>query len=123
MSFQKKTLKVATVILIITLAILGWMLYKNAWKSKFPPHTSQCPDFWYVADDADGAPACESGTANIPSATTSASLCPSDFKIFEPPWTTMKGYTDDCKKYNWSKKCKVKWDGVSNNSSLCNSED
>ena len=48
MSFQKIVLIVAIVILILTLSVIGYMMYTTARNTTFPPLTGsrQCPDEW-----------------------------------------------------------------------------
>jgi len=53
MSFQKIVLIVAIVILILTLSVIGYMMYTTARNTTFPPltGTQQCPDKWTFADN------------------------------------------------------------------------
>ena len=121
MSFQKNTLKVATVILIITLAIIGWMLYTNAWKKKFPAYTSPCPDFWEIVNDESGKGSkCKLLTTNT--GTQEGECQMGDYDIFNPPWSDLQG-NEECKKNKWSTKCDIMWDGISNNTTLCKDDD
>lgn len=48
MSFQKIVLIVAIVILILTLSVIGYMMYTTARNTTFPPltGTQRCPDQW-----------------------------------------------------------------------------
>jgi len=54
MSFQKIVLIVAIVILILTLSVIGYMMYTTARNTTFPPltGTQRCPDEW-TFDSAD----------------------------------------------------------------------
>ena len=45
-SFQKITLTVATVILILTLVVLGILIYNSRNSELFPPDMNQCPDYF-----------------------------------------------------------------------------
>jgi hypothetical protein len=45
-SFQKITLTVATVILILTLIVLGVLIYNSRNSELFPPELSNCPDYF-----------------------------------------------------------------------------
>ena len=53
MSFQKIVLIVAIVILILTLSVIGYMMYTTARNTTFPPltGTQRCPDKWTFADN------------------------------------------------------------------------
>ena len=46
MSFQKIVLIVAIIILILTLSIIGYMMYYTAQSQPYPPTGTQCPDTW-----------------------------------------------------------------------------
>lgn len=48
MNFQKITLTVASVLLVLFLATIGILLYRSASDVKFPPEYSECPDYWTV---------------------------------------------------------------------------
>lgn len=48
MNFQKITLTVASVLLILFLLTIGLLLYRSVSNVKFPPEYSECPDYWTV---------------------------------------------------------------------------
>lgn len=48
MNFQKITLTVASVLLVLFLATIGILLYRSTSNVKFPPEYSECPDYWTV---------------------------------------------------------------------------
>ena len=54
MSFQMVILTIAIVALILTLSVIGYMMYSTAQSQPFPPldGASRCPDSW--VEDADG---------------------------------------------------------------------
>ena len=130
MTFQKNSLKIAIVILIIALAIIGWTLYKNRYHSKFPAYTSECPDFWTLTTNpTNNQLSC--GIVNGINAPDDSknSKCKqymdnSGYLINKPTWSVFGRQTDDddCKKYKWSKKCNVKWDGISDNNTICDDD-
>ena len=51
MTFQKKVLIIAVIILILTLSIIGYMLWNAKGSTQYPPEISMCPDFWEVVED------------------------------------------------------------------------
>ena len=48
MTFQKTVLYIAVILLILSLSIIGFMLYKSKNSVKYPPELSVCPDFWEI---------------------------------------------------------------------------
>lgn len=54
MSFQKIVLITAVVILVITLTVIGYMMYYAEQSKTYPPSYSACPDLW----DLSGANIC-----------------------------------------------------------------
>jgi hypothetical protein len=48
MNFQKITLTVASILLVLFLATIGILLYRSTSDKKFPPEYSECPDYWTV---------------------------------------------------------------------------
>ena len=60
MSFQKIVLITAVVILIITLTIIGYMMYYAEQNKTYPPSYSSCPDLW----DLSGTNICTNTVSN-----------------------------------------------------------
>jgi len=54
MSFQKIVLVIAIIALILTLSVIGYMMYYAAQSKTYPPTYSICPDMW----DLSGANTC-----------------------------------------------------------------
>ena len=54
MTFQKKVLVISIIILIGTLALIGYMLHKAQSTTLYPPEISMCPDFWEVVEKKKG---------------------------------------------------------------------
>lgn len=113
--FNKIVITVATVILIIMLVLLGIFLSKSLMEDSYPPVISDCPDYWDISLNSDGNKTCvdvmgiNSGIGTQECNSELVSL----FNI---------GSNNDeinCNKYKWSKKCKVTWDGITNNSKPC----
>jgi hypothetical protein len=46
MSFQKTVLVIAIIALILTLSVIGYMMYYSAQSKTYPPTYSTCPDMW-----------------------------------------------------------------------------
>lgn len=44
--FQKNVIMVASVVLIVLLAIIGYLLSKSTSGDTWPPTISKCPDYW-----------------------------------------------------------------------------
>ena len=49
--FQKTVMIIAVILLILTLTIIGYMLWKDSHLLKYPPEVSLCPDFWKVVGE------------------------------------------------------------------------
>lgn len=45
-SFQKNVVIIAIVLLIIVIAVIGWILSKGVDETPWPPSVSNCPDYW-----------------------------------------------------------------------------
>jgi hypothetical protein len=46
MSFQKIVIVIAIIALILTLSVIGYMMYYSAQNKPYPPTYSTCPDMW-----------------------------------------------------------------------------
>jgi len=46
MSFQKTIIVIAIIVLIITLSVIGYMMYYTEQSKTYPPTYSACPDMW-----------------------------------------------------------------------------
>lgn len=119
-------LGIATVLLILILAVMGVLLtYQNS-NQIYPPTTNTCPDYWKV--DVCGNCICPSmGSRNV-------GLCnPSDVSFscvmkpvqrvaasstwsFNPTDTNWASATTTsvCAKKNWANNNNIVWDGISN---------
>lgn len=99
-SFQKTTLILATVILILGLSFIAFLIY-NSKSQVWPPAVPQCPDWWKATVDASGNVICK----NIQNLGT----CSADFNPNDSKYT---GDNGPCNKYTWANSCKIMWDGV-----------
>lgn len=91
--------------------MIGWGIYQSVYgsNSKFPPVASQCPDYWSM----------ETKTSNGNPNT----YCENKLKIGIGTPGTCKtfdttDYSDQCAQWALANKCKITWDGISNNDSV-----
>jgi len=108
-NFQKITIIIATVILIIFLLMIGISLYKNKDSSQYPPVVADCPDYWLDMSD---------GTSSkcINKQGLGSSVCSDTMNFSGGFWTGDNGM---CRKNQWAKKCDLTWDGVTNKTGVC----
>jgi hypothetical protein len=106
MHFQKIVLIIATILLILTLVIIGASLSKASENETWPPVVGDCPDFW--VDMSGNGEACFNshslGTCNIPSKGN-----PNTKNFNEYPFT---GENGECANHTWAESCRVIWDGI-----------
>ena len=118
MTFQKKVLVIAVIILILTLTIIGYMLWKAKGTTMYPPEIAMCPDFWEVVEKKDDAP-------GVGPAQTGKMLCRpnpdlgdkgnigdytgGDFDFSKPEYQGPKG---NQKKKAWAEGLGIYWDGI-----------
>ena len=102
---------IALVILVICLVLVGIALSKASTKSSFPPHISNCPDF-YVRDE-DG---CQDRKGISSVSGCNADITFSDAKYNNPGMGPTSGM---CEKKKWAQGCGVNWDGITNNTDVC----
>ena len=114
-SFQKTTLVVAIIILIISLVFIGVVLKTTISSQKWPPMLGDCPDYW--VDLGKNGSKCYNpqkiGSCNIPTQSNKNTM---DF--------TTDVFTGDdgaCNKKKWADRCSksssngmstVSWDGI-----------
>ena len=114
MNFYKFISLLAIVVLIICLAFVATALQTSSSEKVFPPHISECPDFYVKnANDECVAQFDVSGTSD------DGFSCQSrNFKTYINPGMGL--HSGICKKKNWAKNCGVNWDGITNNNDVCN---
>lgn len=100
MDFQKVVMAVAIGVLILTLGMIGSALSKQRKNAVYPPVLADCPDYWENTSDG----TCRRKQYN-------RGICPDNIKDFSD--------STDCYKYDWTNKCDVTWDGISNNPDIC----
>lgn len=125
--FNKTVLIVATIILIISLILLGISLLKSILNHKYPPIISDCPDYWDVSFN-NGLNCINKNNINVGTLGSDTTIPNnkdnSDVKYFPPGYFKMpeiEGETNICKKYKWALDNDVVWDGITNNSQDCTS--
>lgn len=124
--FNTLVLNIAIIILILSLVVVGIILYFSIQNSTFPPFDTQCPTYYKL--DPSGVECrfdtttygSSSGRTNYPS----LAVPPSNTNCNPVPVSTFygNGYSRDeilCSKNRWAKSCGVFWDGVTNNQDAC----
>jgi hypothetical protein len=111
-NFQKTTLIIAGVLLIICLITLSIILYYASNSQVWPPFVASCPDYWIEKND---------GTCINPK---NLGNCGTFMKDTETPKNfnvaPYIGSNGDCQKQMWANSCNVSWDGITYGvSNLC----
>jgi hypothetical protein len=127
-SFQLIVLAIATVILILILAVLGMMLSNYRNKEAYPPVANTCPDYWNVTSDgtACSIPSNNStslnkgsvynsrGTIAITRANTPGYNSRENTINFTDAGWNATGKTAVCAQKDWAATNGIIWDGISN---------
>lgn len=109
MNFYKFISLLAIVVLIVCLAFVATALQTSSSDNVFPPHISECPDF-YVKN--------ENGEC-VAQYDLSGESCKShNFSTYINPG--MGQNSAICQKKQWAENCGVNWDGITNNNDVCN---
>lgn len=111
MNFQQIVLLVGSIVLILTLIMIGFAMNNVNKNVKFPPVVSSCPDYWKNIGNNE----CEN-IQNLGTITSSCSSIPSTMNFSIAPFT---GSEADCEKKTWANNCGITWDGITNNKSIC----
>ena len=107
MTFQTTLIRIAIVILAISILIIGIILYRQGNNALYPPMISDCPDYWDI----------NKTTCIKPIINNSSSSKCSNIDFGASP--IYKGDNGLCEKQRWAKLCDVTWDGITNNNDLC----
>lgn len=115
MSFNRIVIMVATVLLIVSLIMIGIALRNQKKTASFPPVVSDCPDF-YIAEeiansDGDLDYICKIKDDYLGYSPSTLNTCGE----FDNSQTKYKGVGGLCEKKKWAVKCNRTWDGVTNN--------
>lgn len=113
MNFYKTVCVVALVILVISLALIGSTMASSK-NMEFPPNISKCPDNYEIIYDETGK-SCEN-TSNKIYGCSDENFADSSYNM--PGIGPTSGA---CAKKTWAKKCRVDWDGLTNNPQICHS--
>jgi hypothetical protein len=108
-TFQNIVMTVAIIMLIICLIFIGMALYNQKYTTSFPPVVADCPDYWLDKSDGDSSN-CKN-VKNLGKDTCSKTM---DFSTSN--WT---GDNGSCNRSRWASACDLTWDGITNNSSVC----
>lgn len=114
MSFQKITISVAIVLLVVALIFVAVSLYRTKYDVQYPPVQAQCPDYWIYESQNEGCKNVK-GLGN-----TTSKSCPMEMKFDK--YAEFTGSDALCNKYKWAKKCDLTWDGITNNREACKTE-
>ena len=96
-SFQRNTIIVAFIVLIMTLTVVGVAMYSSRYTAEYPPTIGNCPDYWDIDED---------GTCTDTNDNT---------KTYDP---AIDG-DSICQKKEWARENNVTWDGITNSSVDC----
>lgn len=129
-SFYLIVLGVATFVLIMMLAFLGWTMSKSKKGTRYPSIVKTCPDNWTVdSRTVAGQISCvrpDPGESNYGKTTTPNDLTtymataaspgfvsgqPTFLNPNDPKWTP-------CNKKEWAQKYEIKWDSI-NSANYC----
>jgi len=105
MTFQKIVITIAIVILILSLIVLGVIIYNSRNNEQYPPEIGNCPDYFTIESkdgDMGGTPTemCHN-EHNLGNHSN-------DCEWFDPKDVTKK------ERLAFAKRCGVTWDGVTN---------
>ena len=98
------------VFLILTLIVVGYCmtLSKN---QEYPPAIADCPDYYSL----DSSSVCHAGSLiDVTDSCNSQNFTQGKYIV---PGTDFESGL--CAKKLWANKCDIKWDGLSNNDSIC----
>jgi hypothetical protein len=108
-TFQNIVMVVAIIMLMICLTLVGVSLYNQKYTTAFPPVVADCPDYWLDKSNGDSSN-CEN-VKNL-----GKDSCAKTMNFSTSSWT---GDTGQCNKSRWARACDLTWDGITNNSSVC----
>lgn len=120
--FNKIVLIIAIIVLIIMLSILAFFLSKTLYEDSYPPIISDCPDYWDVSLNSNNQTICIDNLKINPGLSTynCRNIQPEImFKINNQSTNIGSRKNELCNKYDWASKCKITWDGITNNTINC----
>ncbi len=113
MGFYKTTLIVAIVHLILFLAILGSIMLYNKTEKLYPSELPTCPDFYTFDGSYCNA---NSSIYSFPTGNNCSNILMNSAEFSVPGTNENSGL---CSKKTIATDCKISWDGITNNSSIC----
>jgi hypothetical protein len=102
MQFQQIVVMIAAIILIGLLTWIGYGIYQSEHSAKFPPVSSDCPDYWTAN---------KNGCVNIKHLGSCNTGKDNTMSFNSPPFI---GKDAICAKSRWARRCGVTWNGVTN---------
>lgn len=115
MSFNRIVIMVATVLLIVSLTMIGIALRNQKKNASFPPVVSDCPDFYTAEENVDPNGKidyiCKIKDDYLGYSSGAANTC----DVFDNTQSKYKGLGGLCEKKKWAVGCNRTWDGVTNN--------
>jgi hypothetical protein len=109
--FNKIVLFIASIILIISLIVIGYSLKLAMSQDKFPAIISDCPDYWDIS--------LNNNCINNLNINGNASLDCSMISLEDFTSNGLTDYSVICEKKKWAKGCNITWSGVTNNIKAC----
>ena len=115
MTFQKKVLIIAVIILILTLSIIGYMLWKAKGTTLYPPEIAMCPDFWEVVEKKEEGSMAQTGkllcrpNPDLGDKGNIGDYTGGEFDFSKPEYQGVKG---NQKKKTWAEGLGIYWDGI-----------
>lgn len=100
-TFQKMTLMIAGILLIICIIIIVLIFLFPNTKQVWPPMVGNCPDY-FVDIKGDGSNCVNSLSLGTCTETETPDFSKNDFI----------GSGGNCAKYTWANKCGLTWDGI-----------
>lgn len=103
-NFQSLVLKIAGIILVITLAVMAVLIYQSRSSLRFPPTQSECPDYWTVIS--------QNQCKNVHGLANGAMNDVANFQ--DSKYKGRSGIIEKCK---WARQygTGLTWDGITNN--------
>tara|TARA_B110001450_G_scaffold61043_2_gene57823 strand:- start:91 stop:465 length:375 start_codon:yes stop_codon:yes gene_type:complete len=114
--FNKIVLIIATIVLIVSLLILGYFLNVALLNDSYPPIISECPDYWDLSLNSLGDKEC------INVSTINSGNGMSECKTLNLTEFINNGTDKNsviCAKKTKANTCNFNWDGVTNNNNAC----
>lgn len=110
-TFQGTVLIIADIVLIISLLLMGIVIYNSKKEESWPPITPECPD-WWILDGSGNKTTCvnvkDLGVCTKQNVKNKHQTM--NFNL--PMFSGADGTSSKCAKYKWATNCKVAWDGI-----------